>query len=75
MLCFQALQIAVAALPMLLQGALLLVTAATVTTLVWLPYSWGGNWREIGRAALLLKKLKTQVHQTLVAKPHHVPMY
>lgn len=40
----QTLQVAVAALPVLLQSALLLVATATVTALVRLPYSWRGHW-------------------------------
>lgn len=42
-LVIQTLQVAVTALTMLFQGALLLVAAATVTALVGLPYCGGGH--------------------------------
>lgn len=41
----QALQVAMATLPVLLQCALLLVAAATVTALVGLPHRGGGHCR------------------------------
>ena len=50
----QALEVAVTAFTVLLQGALLLVAATTVTTLIGLTHSGGGHWGQRNREHTLL---------------------